>query len=92
MIQFLTLLTKMNENDQQLKNELIRWIEVNLNDPEDEQSKQKALKIIKKYNWNVLCEFSENQWKELDGPLGIGISIYNKIQALKTLTKGNSIK
>ena len=71
------------------KNELIRWINEKHSKKERFNS---TIKIVNENDWDVLCEFDKDDWILLVGLPDVGISIYNKIQALKTLTKGNSIK
>ena len=73
----------MIENDEQLKNQLILWINENIKHPQIQGNKQKALDIIDLYNWEVLCEYDKDDWSKLDGPFGVGISIYHKIQEIK---------
>ena len=76
----------MSKNDQkQLKNQLIQWINENINHPEDHESKQKALGIIERNNWEILCKYDKDDWSKLDGPLGVGVSIYHQIQEIKAL-------
>ena len=72
-----------------LKNQLIQWIEQNINHPKLQERKEKALEVIDRDDWEILCEYSSDNWKELilDGPLGVGISIYNKIQEIKEINE-----
>ena len=79
---------KMSENVVEFKKQLIEWINENINHPDDEESKQEGLKIIKKKTWEILCRYTENNWSKLDGPLGVGVSIYHKIQDIKA-SNGN---
>ena len=74
----------MNQNNQQLKNQLIQWINENINHPQIQGNKQKALEVINIYNWELLCEYDKDDWSKLDGPLGVGVSIYHQINKMKS--------
>ena len=77
-----------NENVVDFKKQLIEWVNENINHPKLQESKVKVLDIIDLYNWEILCRYTENNWSKLDGPLGVGVSIYHKIQDIKA-SNGN---
>ena len=65
-----------------MKNRLIEWIAEKHSLKGDIFTT--ALDIVNENDMEVLCGFTENQWAKLDGPLGVGISIYNKITEIKS--------
>ena len=75
----------MSENVVDFKKQLIQWIEENINHPQIQGNKEKALEVIDIYNWKTLCKYSENNWCALSDSLGVGFSIYHQIQEMKAL-------
>ena len=65
------------------KEELIRSIIEDETNPNDEPYKENTIQQIKGKLWDTLCEITEEQWIKLT-TLGLGISIFNKINRLKS--------
>ena len=78
----------MSENVVDFKKQLIEWVNENINHPKLQESKVKVLDIIDLYNWEILCQFDKDDWSKLVGSLGVGVSIYHKIQEIKA-SNGN---
>ena len=72
-----------NELNELLKNDLIEWI--NKKHSNKGNDFKTALEIVKNDDWDVLCDYTENQWKDAttNKPF-LGVSIYNQINKLNT--------
>ena len=58
--------------ENKLKNDLIEWINKKHSNKGDDL--ETALEIVKNDDWDVLCDYTENQWKE-----NIYTCHYNKV-------------
>ena len=70
---------KSTEND--LKNGLIEWINKKHSNKGDDFIK--ALEIVKGNAWDVLSDYTKNQWKTFTNKPFLGFSIYNQINKMK---------
>ncbi len=61
------------------KGVLVQWLNDTFIHEDDEEAKQKAIKLINKKRWAVLLSYTEAQWKELVKSVEIGIDIYNHL-------------
>jgi hypothetical protein len=82
----------MEKDNDDKQGVLVQWLNDTFIDEDDEEAKQKAIKLINKKPWPVLLSYTEAQWKELVKSVEIGIDIYNHLHTGITIIQNIFIK